>query len=97
MALLVWAVGCAGGSIFHDKAKNNRDTMRYSNLSNNMMTERTVNNRGAGKSIIGGGGGGGQIFIYSCNLVPRAFPFLSLGRREKALAPGGHVTFNTQI
>jgi hypothetical protein len=23
------------------------------------------------------------------NLVPRAFPFLSLGRREKALAPGG--------
>jgi hypothetical protein len=31
------------------------------------------------------------------NLVPRAFPFLSLGRREKALAPGGHMTFNTQI
>jgi hypothetical protein len=29
------------------------------------------------------------------NLVPRAFPFLSLGRREKALAPGGHMTFNT--
>jgi hypothetical protein len=27
--------------------------------------------------------------IYSGNLVPRAFPFLSLGRREKALAPGG--------
>jgi hypothetical protein len=25
----------------------------------------------------------------SGNLVPRAFPFLSLGRREKALAPGG--------
>jgi hypothetical protein len=25
----------------------------------------------------------------SANLVPRAFPFLSLGRREKALAPGG--------
>ena len=23
------------------------------------------------------------------NLVPRAFPFLSLGRREKALAPAG--------
>jgi hypothetical protein len=23
------------------------------------------------------------------NLVPRAFPFLSLGSREKALAPGG--------
>jgi hypothetical protein len=31
------------------------------------------------------------------NLVPRAFPFLSLGSREKALAPGGHMTFNTQI
>ena len=31
------------------------------------------------------------------NLVPRAFPFLSLGRRGKALAPGGHMTFNTQI
>jgi hypothetical protein len=31
------------------------------------------------------------------NFVPRAFPFLSLGRREKALAPGGHMTFNTQI
>jgi hypothetical protein len=29
------------------------------------------------------------------NLVPRAFPFLSLGSREKALAPGGHMTFNT--
>jgi hypothetical protein len=26
---------------------------------------------------------------HSFNLVPRAFPFLSLGRREKALAPGG--------
>jgi hypothetical protein len=35
---------------------------------------------------------------YECgNLVPRAFPLLSLGRREKALAPGGHMTFNTQI
>jgi hypothetical protein len=40
------------------------------------------------------------IFIqdtHVTNLVPRAFPFLSLGRREKALAPGGHMTFNTQI
>jgi hypothetical protein len=37
------------------------------------------------------------IFRLQNNLVPRAFPFLSLGRREKALAPGGHVTFNTQI
>jgi hypothetical protein len=36
-----------------------------------------------------------KIRLY--NLVPRAFPFLSLGRREKALAPGGHMTFNTQI
>ena len=31
--------------------------------------------------------------VWGClgktNLVPRAFPFLSLGRREKALAPGG--------
>jgi hypothetical protein len=37
-------------------------------------------------------------FCLRCiNLVPRAFPFLSLGRREKALAPGGHMTFNTQI
>ena len=27
--------------------------------------------------------------VPSRNLVPRAFPFLSLGRREKALAPGG--------
>ena len=36
-------------------------------------------------------------YIYIGNLVPRAFPFLSLGRREKALAPGGHMTFNTQI
>jgi hypothetical protein len=35
-------------------------------------------------------------YLYP-NLVPRAFPFLSLGRREKALAPGGHMTFNTQI
>jgi hypothetical protein len=26
-----------GGAIFHDKAKNIRDKMRYSNLSNNMM------------------------------------------------------------
>jgi hypothetical protein len=25
------------GAIFHDQAKNNRDRMRYSNLSNNMM------------------------------------------------------------
>jgi hypothetical protein len=71
MDLLVWAVGCAGGSIFHDKAKNNRDTMRYSNLSNNMMTERAVNNRGAGKSIIGGGGG--QIFICSQTVKTIAF------------------------
>jgi hypothetical protein len=36
--------GCAtplaltrGGVIFHDKAKNIRDKIRYSNLSNNMM------------------------------------------------------------
>jgi hypothetical protein len=29
------------------------------------------------------------IFTARNNLVPRAFPFLSLGRREKALAPGG--------
>jgi hypothetical protein len=28
--------GCAGGGIFHDKAKNNRDKMRCSNLSNIM-------------------------------------------------------------
>jgi hypothetical protein len=28
-----------GGAIFHDKGKNNRDKMRYSNLSNNMMIE----------------------------------------------------------
>ena len=28
----------------------------------------------------------GTLFV---NLVPRAFPFLSLGSREKALAPGG--------
>ena len=26
-----------GGAIFHDKAKNIRDKMRYSNLRNNMM------------------------------------------------------------
>jgi hypothetical protein len=26
-----------GGAIFHDKAKNIRDKMRYSNLNNNMM------------------------------------------------------------
>jgi hypothetical protein len=30
-----------------------------------------------------------KIFKSNVNLVPRAFPFLSLGRREKALAPGG--------
>jgi hypothetical protein len=36
-------------------------------------------------------------FLNYYNLVPRAFPFLSLGRREEALAPGGHMTFNTQI
>jgi hypothetical protein len=29
--------GGGGGAIFHDKAKNNGDKMRYSNLSNNMM------------------------------------------------------------
>ena len=29
--------GVQGGVIFHDKAKNIRDKMRYSNLSNNMM------------------------------------------------------------
>ena len=29
--------GCRGGAIFHDKAKNIRDKMRYSNVSNNMM------------------------------------------------------------
>jgi hypothetical protein len=29
--------GGAGGVIFHDKAQNNRDEMRYSNLCNNMM------------------------------------------------------------
>jgi hypothetical protein len=27
--------------------------------------------------------------LLGINLIPRAFPFLSLGRREKALAPGG--------
>ena len=35
--------------------------------------------------------------LADVNLVPRAFPFLSLGRLEKALPPGGHMTFNTQI
>ena len=29
--------GVQGGVIFHDKAKNIRDKMRYSYLSNNMM------------------------------------------------------------
>jgi hypothetical protein len=29
------------------------------------------------------------VILYNGNLVPRAFPFLSLGSREKALAPGG--------
>jgi hypothetical protein len=29
-----------GGAIFHDKAKNNRDKMRCSNLSNNMMISK---------------------------------------------------------
>jgi hypothetical protein len=38
-----------------------------------------------------------KILGVTINLVPRAFPFLSLGRREKVLAPGGHMTFNTQI
>ena len=44
------------------------------------------------------------ILLYNYNYnynfpQPRSqgFPFLSLGRREKALAPGGHMTFNTQI
>jgi hypothetical protein len=32
---------------------------------------------------------GSACFSAGSNLVPRAFPFLSLGRREKALAPGG--------
>jgi hypothetical protein len=31
--------GCKG-CFFHDKAKNNRDKMRYSNLSNNMMISK---------------------------------------------------------
>jgi hypothetical protein len=30
-----------------------------------------------------------EFMLIGSNLVPRAFPFLSLGRREKALAPGG--------
>jgi hypothetical protein len=30
-----------------------------------------------------------DVLLSHTNLVPRAFPFLSLGRREKALAPGG--------
>ena len=34
---LALARGGAGGAIFHDKAKNIRDKMKYSNLSNNMM------------------------------------------------------------
>jgi hypothetical protein len=34
---LALARGGAGGPIYHDKAKNNGDKMRYSNLSNNMM------------------------------------------------------------
>ena len=29
--------GTGGGATFHDKAKNNRNKMRYSNLSNNIM------------------------------------------------------------
>ena len=29
--------GNAGGVIFHDKAKNIRDKVRYNNLSNKMM------------------------------------------------------------
>ena len=32
--------GAGGGAIFHDKAKNIRDQMRYSNLSNNMMISK---------------------------------------------------------
>ena len=32
-----WEFGGAGGVIFHDKAKNIRDKMRYNNLSNKMM------------------------------------------------------------
>ena len=34
-----WPKGVRGGAIFHDKAKNNRDKMRNSNLSNNMMIQ----------------------------------------------------------
>ena len=41
--------------------------------------------------------GRSPVHKWESNLVPRTFPFLSLGRREKALAPGGHMTFNTQI
>jgi hypothetical protein len=32
--------GCRGGAIFHDKAKNIRDKMRYSNLSDKMMISK---------------------------------------------------------
>jgi hypothetical protein len=32
--------GVQGGVIFHDKSKNIRDKMRYSNLSNNMMISK---------------------------------------------------------
>jgi hypothetical protein len=35
--LLALVRGGAGGAIFHDKAKNIRDKVRYCNLSNNMM------------------------------------------------------------
>ena len=34
-----WPKGVRGGAIFHDKTKNNRDKMRNSNLSNNMMIQ----------------------------------------------------------
>ena len=34
---MVDLLGGGGGVIVHDKAKNNRDKIRYSNLSNNMM------------------------------------------------------------
>jgi hypothetical protein len=30
----------AGGAIFHDKAKSNRDKIRYNNLSSNMMISK---------------------------------------------------------
>jgi hypothetical protein len=30
----------AGGAIFHDKAKSNRDKIKYNNLSNNMMISK---------------------------------------------------------